>query len=168
MDVTIAGRIESFESPLFTADPSVDISIICYNPDFYDPEVVEVVGRTVSDGTEMELNYEGTTETGCMFVLHADRAITEFTIYQRLPDGTQRSADFSPVMAAGDTLEISSVVGSKSVLLNHGGVETSALYSMAPQAAWLTLEPGVNFIRVYTTGAAVPYDISYTTKYGGL
>jgi hypothetical protein len=168
-DIYIDGRIESFDSELFVAEPSVDVSAMCFNPDFYEPDTVIFNGNTVADTTtETTLAYGGTIDTGAIFTLHPNRAITDFTIYHTTPEGTVRTLYISHPLLAGDTLEISSVVGSKYVRLTRASVQSSVLYAMSPQSAWLTLEPGDNKLRVYTEGAPIPYDIQYTTKYGGL
>lgn len=168
LDIDILGRVESFETALFTKDPAVDVSLICFDPDFYDPVPVEISGETVDDLTETTIDYIGTVETGLIFALIVDRDVTEFTIYHRPSDGTLRTLDFAAPLIAGDILMISTVVGSKSVIRLRSGVETSLLYSLSPQSNWIELLPGDNQIRVYAEGAPVPYEIEYTTKYGGL
>lgn len=168
LDLEIDGRIETFDSPLFTKDPGADISVMCFNPDFEDRNPIVVNGMTVADLTESELEYVGTIETGVEFTIMPDRALTDFTIYHRPPDGTLRTTDFSYPLAAGDVLTITSVIGSKSVILTSGTVETSVLYAVSPQSAWLELQPGTNNLRVYAEGAPIPYIIQYTNKYGGL
>lgn len=168
LDLEIDGRIETFDSPIFTKDPQVDISLMCFKPDFEDRIPVVFNGMTVADLIETELTYDGTIETGVEFTLMPGRALTDFTIYHRPPDETLRTTDFSYPLAAGDVLKISSIVGSKSVILTSSTVETSILYAISPQSAWLELQPGINNIRVYAEGAPIPYTIEYTNKYGGL
>lgn len=168
LDLLIAGRIESFDTPLFTDEPEVDISVMCFDPDFYDPIGVIFEGMTVSDQTEAVLAYKGTVETGVVLTLRPDRAIDEFTIYHRPPDESLRTIDFSYPLVAGDVLVITSVLGSKSVKLTRAGTESSVLFAISPQSGWLELQPGNNNLRVYATGAPVPFSIDYITKYGGL
>lgn len=172
-DLTIDGRIESCDTSLFTKDPAVDISLMCYDPDFVDLTGVTVDGVSVSDLTPSIVTYDGTVETGVIFTLMVDRDVSEFTIYHRPPDGTLVTIDFSYPLVAGDVVRISSVSGSKYVTLTRGGVEMSILYAISPQSGWLELQPGDNSIRVYATDTATPYrplayTIDYTTKYGGL
>lgn len=169
LDIQIYGRVESFESDLFTDEPTVDISAMCFNPDFYDPTNVIFDGNTVSDTvTQALLSYAGTVDTGVVFTLRPDRAITDFTIYHTAPDGTLNTIYISYPLEAGDVVDISSVVGAKSLLLTRAGVQTSILYALSPQSGWLTLQPGDNNLRIYTEGAPIPYEIQYTNKYGGL
>lgn len=168
LDLKIDGRIESFESSLFTKEPSVDISVMCFDPDFYDPVSVIFAGSTTENPLETQLTYPGTVETGVLLTLNVDRDLPEFTIYHRPPDESLRTIDFTYPLLAGDVLKISSVVGAKSVLLTRAGVESSVLYGVSPQSGWLEIQPGINNLRVYAEGAPIPYTIEYIKKYGGL
>ena len=167
-DVDIVGRVESCETALFSAEPAVDISIICFDPDFFDPDPVVLTGNSVGSGTEMLVEYAGTVDTGIEFTLNVNRTLSDFTLYHRTPDDTLRQLDFSASLVAGDVLFISTVTGNKGATLTRAGVSSSVLYAVSPQSVWTDLVPGDNFIRVYAEGAAIPYEISYITKYGGL
>lgn len=166
--VDISGRVESFETPLFTKEPSVDISIICFDPDFVELAPVELEGMTTSDTTETLIEYGGSVETGIQFVLEVDRTLTEFTVYHRLPDGTIRAMEFAYPLIAGDAFSVSSVSGDKEVVLTRSGTESPVLYSKSPQSGWIELENGDNYIRVYADGAGIPFSISYIPRHGGL
>lgn len=168
LTVDILGRVETFETPLFSKDPEVDISVMCFDPDFFIPTPVVVNGSTVSTTAETEIAYPGTIETGFTFVLNIDRAVSEISMYMRDSAGTVRSMAVSAVFQAGDTITINSRVGSKSVILTRSNVDSSLLYAVSPQSAWLELKPGTNYFRAYAIGAAIPYTITYSTKYGGL
>lgn len=168
LEVEIKGRIESFDTAIFSKDPAVDVSVMCFDPDFIDPVPVVVEGDTVSDMTETLIDYNGTVETGMEFTLFVDRSLTDLTIYHRPPDGTVRTFNFAENMVAGDVLKISTVVGNKYLTLTRSGTTTSVLNGMSPQSNWVGLQNGNNYIRVYAEGAAIPYEISYTTRYGGL
>lgn len=166
--VDILGRVESFETPLFSKEPAVDISLLCFDPDFYDPNPVTVEGFSTSGSLESTINYAGTVETGIVFKLFVDRTLSEFSIYHRPPDGTMRTIDFSNPLVAGDVVTISTIVGAKEVVRTRSGLDTPILYAITPQSHWLEFQSGENHIRVYAEGADIPYTIEYTTKYGGL
>lgn len=166
--VDILGRVESFETPLFSKDPAVDISLICFDPDFYDPISVTIDGLSTASTEEIVVPYEGTVETGILFTLNVNRSFSEFTLYHRPEDNNLRSLDFSTPLIAGDILQISTVSGQKRVTLTRSGTITSILYAMSPQSNWIELQPGDNRLRLYAEGAALPFEIEYTTKYGGL
>lgn len=166
--VEITGRVESFESDLFTAEPSVDISILCFDPDFTELTAELLEGDTVSDSTDTTIEYNGTVETGIVFTLNVDRSLSEFTLYHKGPDNVLKSLDFAASLVSGDVLTISTISGQKSVTLLRSGVTSSILYGMSPQANWIELQPGTNYFRAYATGAAIPYTVTYTNRHGGL
>lgn len=166
--VDIWGRVESFGSPLFTREPAVDISLRCFNPDFFDPNPVTRSEMSTDVDVDILVEYEGTVETGVLFDFAIDRDLTAFTIYHRPPDGTLRTLDFASALYDGDRLRISTSPGAKSAILTRGGSDTSVLYGISPQSNWIELQPGDNHIRVYAIGLGVPYTLEYTNKYGGL
>jgi hypothetical protein len=145
------GRVESCEAALFTAEPAVDISVMCFDPDFFEitPEVVS--GSTTSGETPMTIEYVGTVETGIELTLNVNRSLAGFTVYHVPPNDGIRTLDFA-----------------KGATLTRAGVTSSVLYGISPQSNWLELMPGTNTIRVYATGADIPLAIEYINKYGGL
>lgn len=169
LDVDIVGVVETCETDHFSQEPAVDISIICFEPDFYDPTPVVIEGATTAGETPIVIAYDGTTETGIQLVLNVNRTLPEFTVYHVPPDDTIRTLEFDNFpLAAGDVLTISTVAGSKGATLVRSGTSSSVLYGVSPQSNWIELMPGDNSIRVYAEGAAVPLEIEYITKYGGL
>jgi len=165
--VDIDGRVETCQAPIFTQEPALDLSILCFDSNFYGSEIL-LSGNTVSSEVESTISYAGSIESGFVFTLMPNRAINDFTVYNRLPDGTLRAMDFSAPMLSGDVLTISTIPGNKYAVLNRGGTESSVLYGLSAFANWLQLYPGDNHMRIYAEGAGVPYTIRYTDKYGGL
>jgi hypothetical protein len=168
LELDISGWVKSCKTPLFSRDPAMDVIIICPDGDIVDPTPVVFEGETTAESTTTTLTYPGTVETGVTFVLNVDRTLTEFTIYHTRPDGQLRTTEVALSMVAGDILTIVSVPGIKSAKLNHLGTETSVLYAVSPQSAWMELKRGDNEIRVYAEGDEIPYTITYNTRYGGL
>jgi len=166
--VDIVGIVESMPSPLFDAKPAVDVSIICYQPDFQDPRVVLLNGNTVADTTNTVINYAGDVETGITLTLNANRPISDFTIYNTDEGGNIQQLDFTGSLVAGDVLVVSSVTGSKGITLTRSGMSSSYLYGRSAQSSWIQLFEGINNFRVYTTAEPVPYTLQYTVRYGGL
>lgn len=166
--VDIEGRVESFETPLFAKEPEADISILCPDPDFIDPTLVTADGNTTSSAVETEIEYDGTVDTGVKLIVNANRSVSELTVYLRTPDQIFHTMDIAVPMVSSDKLTINTKRGEKSAILTHAGSDTSVLYGITPQSDWFVLEPGTNYIRVYATGAAIPYDLEYTNRYGGL
>lgn len=167
--VDISGKVEDLSAPLFTAKPAATISILCLLPDFIDTKKTTVTGASVPDMTETSIDYTGTSATGFLFHLQIDRALTEFSVKSRSPDGVQRSMDFTTTgLQAGDTIEISTVTGAKGVYLLRAGSRTSLLYALAPYSPWLNLYKGSNAFRVLASGNPMPYTLEYKNKYGGI
>lgn len=167
-----SGQVESFQNTLFAADPMVDISIICYDPDFYGPSVISSSLNTVSDTTVNTISYDGSTEAGVIFTLNVNRSdLTSFTIYNTTPSNVQQKMSIvntTGPFSSGDAVTINTIPGSKSVTLLSGGVTSSALPFLDPTSTWISLEKGDNAFRCFANGAAIPYTLAYTPKYGAL
>lgn len=168
LQVNIGGRVESFETALFTREPAVDISIICYDPDFIDPVSADILGMTTADVNPTNVDYEGTVETGVKFNLSVDRSVDQFTIYHTTPSGEIRTLEFSGSLIAGDELHIITIPGEKDAYYFRSGVKTNILYGISPESSWIALEPGVNQLKVYAEGAGIPLTFEYYIRYGGL
>lgn len=170
--VYINGHVESCEAPLFTDEPEADISVICFDPDFVDTEIVTISNNTTAvttgDTGNTLVHYTGSIKTGLIFALDVNRAVPEFTIYHQPPDDTLRQLDFAAPLSAGDVLTINTIVGAKGATLTRAGSDSSLLYGVSPQSSWITLMPGDNYIRAYALGAPVPFTLQYTNLYGGL
>jgi hypothetical protein len=170
--VYINGHVESMDSPLFTDEPTATISIICFDPDFVDAEVVTISNNTTAitsgDTGNTLVNYTGTIKTGFIFALNLNRSLSEFTLYHQPPDDTLRQLDFIAPLSAGDVLTINTISGTKGATLTRAGSDSSLLYGVSPQSSWLTLLPGVNYIRAYALGSPIPFTLQYTNLYGGL
>lgn len=166
--VNTSGRVESCEAPLFVQDPEANISVLCFDPDFIALNSTTIEGETVSDSTTTTVTYDGNVNVGVQLVLNIDRTLTEFTIYHTAPDGSTRQTDITAALEAGDILTIVTVTGSKRLTLTRSSTDSSLLYAQSPQSNWLELSKGDNLIRVYATGAAIPWTMTYTTRYGAL
>lgn len=169
LEVDIVGRVESCETAHFAQEPAVDISIMCFDPDFYELTPIVVPGTTTAGEVPITIEYEGSIETGFKLVMDVDRDLPEFTIYHVLPDDQIKTLEFNNApLLAGDVLTISTIFGSKGVSMVRAGTTYPLLFGVSPQSVWLQLVPGTNAIRVYATGDDIPLTIEYTNKYGGL
>lgn len=166
--VTIPGRVEACESPMFSKDPVLEVSVKNFNPDFIAPSSVVVPGLTSSDATELVHTYPGSVETGFVLTVAANRPFTEMTVFSRPEGGAFQSIEFAEIVETGDILTISTVSRSKYARLSRAGVERSVLFGVSPSSTWANLFPGDNHIRVAVDGAPIPYSIQYQARYGGL
>jgi Siphovirus-type tail component, C-terminal domain len=165
---TTAATVETCENDMFSADPQVDISLICYDPDLYDTDTIVVSGSTVADMTTQTITYDGTSDTGVIFAITFTRSVSGITLYNYRPDGVMQIFDVNGSFLTGDTLQVKSVPGRKELTLTRAGLEYSVLYYMNPISVWITLMEGDNIFRAYVTGAAIPFTVSYVPKYGGI
>jgi hypothetical protein len=166
--VDVDGTVETFDPEIFTDEPNATLTIRCPKPDFVDPNTVTFAGNTVATTVASTINYAGSTDTGILFTLNVDRALTEFSIFCTPSDGVTRKLTFISSLLAGDVVKIQTIRGSKFVTLTRGTVNSSMLYAISPDSEWIELMQGPNQFRVYAVGAAIPYTVSYTSKYGGL
>lgn len=164
-----SGQVETFENNMFSADPEVDISIICYDPDFYAPAVTSVILSTVSTTDLHTFSYLGSSDAGVIFTLSVDRDLPSIDLYNTAPDNTTQHFSMIGSFVAGDVITINSIPGQKSVSLTRAGIATSALSYVDPTASgWITFQRGDNHFRAFSSGAALSYTLAYTTKYGGI
>lgn len=164
----IVARVETFDSNLFSKEPDAVISLLAFQPDFYEPTPTVVGGETTSTGTTIPVVYDGTIETGVKFGLLADRNMDGFTIHNQVNSGLVQTLEFVSPILSGDFIEISTVPGKKYATVTRGAVISSILYGVSPYATWTRFEPGTNHFRVFAEGVPVAYTVEYTTKYGGL
>jgi hypothetical protein len=162
------GTVESHDNNMFSQDPEMDSSIICYDPDFYGPNVVTVDGSTVADTTTQTITYDGTSDAGIIFTLTVDRTIAGFSLYNTKPDGTSQIYDFEAALVSGDVVTITTIPRKKSAIKVTSGTPSSVLYGVDNAADWIDLGNGDNEFRAAVSGAAIAYTIQYTPKYGAL
>jgi hypothetical protein len=167
--VVTSGQVESCENSMFSADPQVDISVLCYDPDFYVPEMSTLSSETVPNTNANMVDYEGTTDTGVIFTLNVDRDLSSFTLYNIAPDGENQQFTVSnATFMDGDVVTVNTVPGFRGLTLTRAGVISSVLYWADPFPGWITLKKGINQFRCYALGAGVSYDLTYTAKIGGI
>lgn len=165
----IVGIVETCGPPAtrFLQTSEVDISVMCFDPDFQDAEPITVSGLTTADATATSIAYDGTTETGMIFTLNVNRSdLSEFQIYYIDGTGATWTMDVAALFQTGDVVTINTTPGSKSANLLRAGVTTSILYAISPQSTWMRLAPGANSIRFSATGAAIPATVTYTKRFG--
>jgi hypothetical protein len=169
---SIEGQVESFDSPIFVKEPEAIISILCFDPDFYEEDASLQFGVSVSNSSVQNVNLEyfGEIDTGFKFTLTATTTVENITLVNNLPDGSVRKMEFvdSPLLISGDVFEVNTVPGNKYVRRIRSNVSTSILYTLSRTSDWLKLYPGVNYIRANSSDTGQVYTIEYHNKYGGL
>lgn len=166
--VDIAGVVESMDITIFDQDPVVDISVMCFEPDFIDGRMITINGTSVNNSTNIPIDYPGTVESGTVVTINFNRDVDEFTIYNLDEGGKLYQLDFSGEILDGDKLVISSLAGNKGITLTRASVSSSFLYGRSSQSSWIELFEGLNQFRVYAEGDPIPYILEYVVRYGGL
>lgn len=166
--VDISGRVKSFESEMFTRDPSATITVTCFNPDFEDTALVTITGGS-SNTAEISFPYAGTVDTGFLFSMNVNRTLSSVSLQLTSTSLGVRTMDFIYPMVSGDQLRISTVAGNKFARLTRSGSTANLIYAVSPYSDWLRINPDtMNKLKVVTGGASIPYTVEYTDKYGGL
>ena len=168
--VTTDGQIEDFSNEMFTQDPEVNISILCYDPDFYAPSAITASDFTQSDNVTTKLiQYNGTSDAGFVFTLNINRALSGFTLTNTTPDNVKRSLEIAGAsFVSGDVLTITTIKGQKAIVFNRAGLVSSILYFKTDVSEWPFLQNGNNNLGAFCSGAGIPWSLSYTPKYGGI
>lgn len=167
--VEIAGVVESFDAVLFSQDPESIISIVCHRPAFVSTEVKFIESATVSGANGMEIDYEGSLETGIFLRLMPNRAISSFYMYRDFANGVGTRLDFIAPLAAGETLELVTTPLQKQAQVQvPNQPRRQVFYGVSSSSDWIQLYPGRNLFRIYVVGAPIPYTIAYNERFGGL
>lgn len=170
--VHISGRVESLEAPLFAKEPSVDISIICFDPDFELAVVRQSDSAAVTTNTNagaIDINYEGTSPTGMTIELRPPTDLSSITIQNRPLGAGYQTMRIAGSIKAGERFQLITTPGEKAArIFDAAGATRSILYGVDPTADWPTLYPGVNSLRVYTPLAPFHLYYDYRPAYGGL
>jgi hypothetical protein len=164
--VNTSGRVESCEAPLFSQEPEMDISIICFDHDFIGSLVELHETFNYDDSAAIPFVVAGSTPTGLTSLsFTVNQTLSEFTIYHTTPAGVLNTMLVSAPLLTGDVINMCTVKRQKSITMTRSGITTS----LQPQSTWVLLEPGTNLFylnAVPSGGDAVLLD--YNTRYGGL
>ena len=179
--VKIIGYVESFEPSMFSAEPEMQISMLC--PDPYFSSLVPIVLSGLLPETDIDIDYPfGAVPTGFVFTVQgitapSAQAFSAFTV-TRFGWYPAQLDYFGPLYSAGPplTIQVVTVKGSKSA----GWVLASAYNPSVPFVGtnllgyiegWMELVPGNNPLRIVFTPDIIgptAMSISYTVRYVGL
>lgn len=163
------GNVESCDpGSIFTQTPTLDISVMCYDPDFTDPVPVTISTLTTADTTPMAVDYDGTSPTGMLITVDVNTTLSEFAVYCVDPNGATSTMDVAYPFVAGDQVTINTISGSKYANLLRAGVTSSILFAISTQSTYVQFSPGGNSVRVFASGTNMPVSIVYTKRFGEL
>ena len=189
--VAITGYVESNEPNIFSKTENTKISIICPDPYFkssLNPNVTIVfygeeplfefpfenegnepmleVGR-INDVTEANVPYEGDSEVGGIFTIHALGPAKNIRI-DNLDTGETMIVNIE--LAEGDDLVISTVAGKKSVRRLRNGIYTNVLNLLDKSSNWFKIARGDNAFAYQAEEGLdnLRFDVSHTILYEGV
>jgi len=170
----IEGTVESFEPDMFSQDPEVQVSILCYNPDFVDVDPTVITGL-VDDGTiENVFTYLGTVETGYELRVESTEDNLDYTGPLTLTTtawGVETTYEVDPVTIDATTyFKINSVKGLRRVQSIEvvDGTPTNLLAAVSDGAIWPYLKPGECSFKIEATENDQAWTLAYFNRFGGL
>ena len=181
--VQLVGYVETFEPTLFTAEPEVQISILC--PDPYFSAITPITGGRTGSGSFVVTN-PGIIDTGFDLTLTIGTVATpelvpHIELIRMIPvQYTEGGVGYydemtcdSPVSIHGESalIKIVTVRGSKSA--HFTCVHSSIHYDvdlLPYMDGWIDILPGANTFQIDYTAISetVTVGLSFTARYGGL
>lgn len=169
----IVGYTETCEPNIFAQDPEMTISVICPLPDFVAVGATEVVGSAVSGATWSDFSLLSNVPTSMLVELSRASGTYDglVTIEHKTLAVPTHKFEFSGAVSPGINLRLNTGRGIKAAenYVVASGERINLLNSMSADSEWLTLEPGVNELRVLTESATpMPFKLTYHERFGGL
>lgn len=160
-DVEIDGYVETHEPSIFTKDPGVVFSVLCLLAPFkaLKPTVISTYANKIID-----LNYEGSADTGFLLELYIDRDLSLVT----LKNGVDPNLVYNGQLLEGDKLLISTVPGSKYIKRTRDGNTYSVLDWLVGGSLSMQIGPLTTGLQVVAGAANLAAKVTYTTKYVGI
>lgn len=172
-DVYISGTVESMEVDQFSEEPQLDISVLCFDPNFVSVVSGSFTGIAQPGDQTVDVVNNGTEDVGFVLELRATADVPSWTGDILI----QGDAPNSPSMTLTNiTLDstykyfISTVDGDRYVnQLNIGtGVYSSRLYKLTTADVWAKLHQLTNKVKVKATPGGPEFVGSYRHEYGAL
>lgn len=176
-----SGYVESNQPDIFSKEETTQISILCLNPFFYDPNPSVTQFATVTPAFEFPFSNESTTEsliefgtinldtrstidyigdvdTGVLITIHALGSVSgSLTIYnvetqeKMVVDLAKIKTLIGKDYGSGDDIIISTVSGDKYVQVLHDGKYTNAIAAIEKLADWFQVSVGRNIFNFTVT-----------------
>jgi Phage tail protein len=170
--VEILGYVESNEPAIFSKDGEIQVSVICPYPYFTSVNPVVVDG--VSTETNVDINYEGSVESGISVQVSRASGISPTVIGIQIGDSLLSYFRVTAGVDSSKYFAMSSVPGQKYVqnVAIANGIITNLLSMVHSGSQWPILQPGINNFSVITDtpdeGMVQDWRLTYYNRYGGL
>jgi hypothetical protein len=167
------GQVESFDCPLFSADPEADISISCYRPEFRAPQAIEYDDLTNNTQVPFQITYPGDLDCGIIWTMNVNlltggATLTDISLINATPNNVTQRMHISGSFQVGDTITINTIPLQRAITLTRNNINSSLLSGFDETSDWISLAKGVNFIRASSGATSQPFTLTYTPLYGGL
>lgn len=176
-----SGYVESNQPDIFSKEETTQISIICLDPFFYDPNPSVTQFATVTPtfefpfsnestsenliefgtinlDTRSTIDYIGDVDTGVLITIHALGSVSgSLTIYnvetqeKMVVDLAKIKTLIGKDYGSGDDIIISTVSGDKYVRVLHDGKYTNAIAAIEKLADWFQVSVGRNIFNFTVT-----------------
>lgn len=176
-----SGYVESNSPDIFSREETTQISIVCLDPFFYDPnpsvtqfatvtptfefpfsnestseDLIEF--GTINLDTRSTIDYVGDVDTGVLITIHALGSVSgSLTIYnvdtqeKMVIDLAKIKTLIGKDYGSGDDIIISTVSGDKYVQVLHDGKYTNAIAAIEKLADWFQVSAGRNIFNFTVT-----------------
>lgn len=162
--VKIEGIVESHDPVIFSAEPTVQISIVCPESNF---SGLTEISLTNYNNQTVNPSFIGDANTGFIFELYVHRPITSVVF----KNGIDTNIDYRGPLAAGDILKISTVKGSKGIFVTRAltGLVESGLEQLYRGSLSMTVGPATTAVGPTVSGSSdMPYRVAFVPKYVGI
>lgn len=173
-DVYIWGVVESMIPNMFSADPEIQVSILCLLPDFLAAAETVVASSVVNGTRTIDIEYAGTKPCGVVVKIDTNPANVSYTgnLNFDMTWVNTDEFDINGVTIDGTYyFELSTVPGDKyvrKVTVANPAVYTSLLNLVVGVPDWFMLYPGDNEFKLVATETGQDLFITYRARYGGL
>lgn len=174
--VNIFGTVESMEPEMFTQEPIIQVSILCYEPNFRALDPIVHAGTTAAYQT-VSLDNPGIEAVG-FEILFTPIAADDVVGTIKLDDpvyATNPVLHFTGVDTdVNQPVRISTVYGDRFAQVQHASypVNTTVIASLLPLmvsgSRWPQVPPGTSLLGITTTTTGMAYSLSYYPEYGAL
>ena len=158
----IDGYVEAHEPAIFSRSPEVQISIVCPDPYFSNKEPAVYQGRT---GTKFMNPYAGSSDSGFHFIMDLGQSIGWYEV----DNGKGDILRYERSISAGERSQISTERSNKYVLLLRNGTWINDLQQVVSGTLSMTIGADSEYFNIkVSSGASIPYTLTFTEKYIGL
>lgn len=166
--VGIRGIVESFEPNMFSADPEIQISILCPKPDLVDINTTLLSGSV--NNAPVAINYTGTVPSGFQLRLESTGYLGGLTVINDTPDERQRLDLTAALANTSQYVEVNTVRSLRYVYNVTYGTNDAVniLAKMGKDSDWPELRPGSNSLLIIAAAGGVTWSLGYFNRFGGL